>query len=438
MNKKILYLFIIPLIIFLYFSPAFIEVFYLPDNTIKTALERPHVYSGDEPHYVITVASLIEDLDFDLGNNYNKLDSYTYLNYLEINLNHHTDLINKSNKEIINWWQAYHTYNFSMEHIAKFNEYSWHFPGLPLFVSIFLFPLRYTSYIEAGMVLFTILFSLIGLYFLYKTLYYFDKKNALLITLIFTFASPLYMYSKMFYTESYLWVILIISFYLLIVKEKYFFSGLLLGIGIIMKYPFIIIAGIFWLVALYSFWHNKRYINLIKFSIPIIFSFIFILLYNYFLYSNPLYFPLPYNIKNIMNIFSGSFNLLFHRNYGLLPFAPFLIFSIFGIKRFYKEHKEEAIFIYSILILYFLFFSTWPDVAIVGQGQYSARYLIQILPLLAIPLLFWYNNSKSLLMKKLFLTLVLVSFIITLGFVLTPIYGSHPLTIINKIITILF
>src|SRR3989338_3045968 len=82
---------------------VFIAPFFIYINT-KAEIDffMPHITTGDEPHYLVMTSSIIKDFDLELENNYINAENGAGdvgFNFINKRINHHTILINKTQKE---------------------------------------------------------------------------------------------------------------------------------------------------------------------------------------------------------------------------------------------------------------------------------------------------------------------------------------------------
>lgn len=402
----------ISLIIFLYIIPTFIQFEYSEKDTINSLyFGLPIAQTGDEPHYYITLYSIINDKDIFLTNNYNNA-LYKRLPDLGKKKRHeddrHTRLFNTNEKKITHFpFIDNKTINLSYipseESIIK--EIPGHPPGLPFFAFLFLWPLKNTSFLEHATIYLTLIWSLLGIYSFYKILQYYHKntKRTIFFTTLFALGTPYWHYSKTFWAEPYLASIFIISWYLLL-KKEYFVAGLLLGFGFLIKYPFLLIIipiSIFVLIT-----QKKQYAFI--FSIPLIISFISICLLNIYFTGHPLQFNQAEAVQFIFP-FQGIINWLLNPTFGLLIHSPILLFFIFGIINFWQKYSAHVLTLLISIFLYFLFWTSY-IVSQTGGGGYSARYLLPIIPFLIILSSFIQFKTKKIFI--IFIILTIISFII--------------------------
>jgi hypothetical protein len=111
------------------------------------------------------------------------------------------------------------------------------------------------------------------------------------------------------------------------------------------------------------------------------------------------------------NIFLGISGLLFSPGKSIFIYAPLLILSVILCKKFYREHKKEAIYIAAITILWLLLHAklrNW-----YGAAGWGPRHLLTLVPIAFLP--FAVNLEFVLQKTVLRITTILLA---TFGFIL--------------------
>lgn len=413
---------IVALLIIVFISPLFIHYSIRKGKSDRLLFLIAHSHFGDQAHYMVMLSSIIEDFDLDLTNNYhnariNKTSSAGM--YLRgMNLDHHTILVNKKTGEKYIWTGIYHYHNMErlsptnhyypgenvpFSHhpyftsgippeklaeidLADFREAPVHPPGLPILASIFLFPFRYSPYVDTAALMLTVIVSLAGLYFLYLTLLHYVPDKALLVTSVVAFGTPIWLYSGTFFTEPYLAAILIIAYYLIMIKKSDIPGGILLGMGFLVKPTFALVAVVFIAYLLVK----KEYGRLLCLLIPVIISVVAILFYNYTILGSPFAITQKFLPGNPL---TGLVGALFDKSSGFFMFAPVLILSFFGYREFFKKKKEDAVVSAAILIIFITLTALWKYWH--GMTGYACRLLVPVIPIFAIPLVFFPEGRKN-------------------------------------------
>lgn len=440
-------------VLFLYVLPSLIQFNYSENQKITHVyFGLPMMQTGDEPHYYAVLYSLVNDGDVFLTNNY---DNALYNNGSDLGnkkwgiFDRHTRIFDAKNKitTSFNFTDTVHG-RIDLRHVPKPNtcvtEISGHPIGLPLFAAILLWPFKNTAVLEHLAIYLTIVFSIIGIYLFYELMLFYHKNEmtAMLFTFVLAFATQYWHYSKTFFAEPYLASFLIISWYLVALKKKYFIPGLLLSFGFLIKYPFAITIASFYFYFAHKYFfdnaHPKKEEHFqikqgVIFTIPILCGLFFTLYLNYVFTSNPLTLNQAYAVNFVVS-FQGIINWLTNLTFGLLTFSPVLIFAFFGIKRFFNEYKSHCITLVLSCLPYFLFWA-WYAGTIDGAGGYSARYLVTLIPFLVVFCSFC--KLDKYIFRQMFYLLVFLSVIINfLAAFAYPAFLGYPIqTSVFKIVT---
>ncbi len=432
-------------IVLFYLFAAFVQFSFTQTNEIDGMyFGLPIMQTGDEPHYYATLYSLVNDHDFYMTNNYNNalLENGGDLGTKQLPLfDRHTRLYDSAEKTVTDIPFIDETH-LDLSKIPQgdsvIKEIPGHPLGLPFFAFLFLWPLKNTAFLEHAALFLTLFFSVLALYFFYKTLLYYhmDEKKALLYTFILACATQYWHYSKTFWAEPYLASFVILSWYLLLVKKTWWSSllaGTLLGFGFLMKYPFVLIIFSFFLWLFFACWQKENRKNAMKnfflLCIPLLTSLLVVFYLNSFLtgtifgfnQADAVHFVLP---------FGAIIRWLFDPTFGLFLFSPVLILGIVGTFSLWKERRYEMLTFSVGFLLYFLFWTSY-IVSQYGGGGYSARYLLPILPFLVILLSFsGFETSNRKTLKSLFYMLLVVSFLInTLAAFAYPAFSGYSFVV---------
>lgn len=413
------------LIIALYLLPAFFQVNFDEDSHITNFyLGLPRIQSGDEPQYYAMLYSLVNDHNIYLENNY--YNSQTL---------HACDFgLNFAKKKILDSLQRYiPAAGISLSAIelkeqeesltAQYGDFEKHFIsshplGLPFLSALLFFPFSGTCTLEHLVLFLSIFCSLLGVYYLYKILlYYTHEQTALLFTILYALATPLWFYSKTYFTEPYVATILIISYYLFAIKKKLILPGILLGLSFLMKFTMGMYPVIFVLLLFIESGVTKE--NMKKaflFFFPTLIAIGLFFLRNLTFYGNILDMgksqPSYFGTTALLNLFFGSVKTLFAQDYGLFLFAPFLLFVFIAIPTIYRQNKKLFASLILLIAPYFFYMALFTNTLSNGPGGYGPRYLIVVIPFLILLLATWYDTIKSLRMKGFFFAFVALSVLI--------------------------
>ena len=461
LSKKRMIVFFFSILFLFYLLPTFVQVRF--DNDLRIDefyLGLPGVISGDEPHYFVTTTSLINDHDYYIDNNYDNAYfyggcdvSFRYVNNTNPTLWRHIQIVAPEQRMAfpinISEMHGNDLDEFYKELVVRLQkEYNITVArqvsnrpiGLPLLSALFLWPFKNTCFIENGAIYLSVAISFIGLIFFFLTCLFYlklyrkidDEKEketyenenlwiALSFTAILALCTQYWHYSKTYFTEPYLAAFLLAAYYLFVIKKQSFMPGLLLSIGFSMKYPFGMYLGIF---GMFILWKREW-----KRIVPFMFGAsgpIIVVSYYSWLLSGHLFSSAQSGHLFFGNYLQGIVFWLLDPTFGLLPFAPFLMFSVLGLQWLWSADRKTFITIISVIMPY-LFFWTSYTLTQTGAGGYSARYLIPLIAFLVLLSLFWYQQNKNKMLCCIFFALVALSFIINIqAAFLYPLFWNNP------------
>jgi hypothetical protein len=363
------------------------------------------VFSGDEPHYLVILNSLVSDHDWNLANNYEAV----HLGGEEAGrafraqpLDHHTSW--SLGGKYVRWskvfemdakrWR-YDRKGYPAPRLAEGvssiylppYEYSYHWPGLPLLLSPLVYPLAGTTYLEPAAIFFSWIITVLGMLALVSLGSTFGVphwKTALAVILTFL-ATPAWHYGRTFFTEPYALGLVLGAHALYLGRRRALLAGLLCGLGMMLKNTFIVMAlplGIYMLL-------RKRWKDAAIFAVLPVASVVGSMLLNKEMYGS--YFQGP-NTWEEGNILTGTLGLLFSTEHGLLPFAPIAISALIGWPAFFRARPAEATLVAAA------FFSMFFLSAAYGLWHagfcYGPRYIVPVIPLLMLGLMFRFNKPN--------------------------------------------
>lgn len=289
----------------------------------STILFYKGVYlSGDEPDFLTTTQSIINDRDFELKNNY-KEESYFEL---------------KPELKGTNWKITPHITMY------KNNTRSFHMPGVSFlmvpFYGIYKIldsPIHPGLFFRYSIAFYNALFAL-SLFFLLKI--YFSDKNIFSFWLITITSFPLLFHSITIFPELPAALMSINIFIFGFTKYKnYFLTGLFLALlpwFHVKYYPFVLVFTIAIGIQLFSEWKiTKKYKDILVFIILPAISLILLMAYCKILYGtiNPTQiFPKQnYFVDPLLKI-KVFFAYFIDQKDGLFSYAPYLFLFFFGFK----------------------------------------------------------------------------------------------------------
>ncbi|HEX3776761.1 MAG TPA: hypothetical protein VHV51_19955 [Polyangiaceae bacterium] len=333
----------------------------------------PLITSGDEPHYLVMIQSLIDDGDLNLDNNYlaarqGALD--VGRGRAGVPLDRHVEWY-AANGKPYEWSQIFEYPKLDparselraqvprlqpgapSEFVGR-PQYSQHPPGLAVLLAPVLFPFRGTRWVE-HFALFFAEFSGFLLALSVRAVYRTLSSDSGLVnsaTLITVLCSPLWYYGRTLFTEPWLTLFAVAALAAALRKNWFFASGLLIALGMQMKPPFALFALPLAVDRLLA--RDVR--GLIAFSLPVSVSFGLVLAENQYFFGSVLHSAQPWASGNPL---LGLLGLLFSWNHGLLWFSPVIALGALGFRELCRTHPREAWLSAGMAVPYFLLMSLW-------------------------------------------------------------------------------
>jgi hypothetical protein len=313
----------------------------------RLAVAPPMVLSGDSPHYLVAVNSLIEDGDFDLANNYtqaNKGDWDMGARFRGKEIDRHVD-VDRHGKQI-----------------------GTHSPFFVLLLAPFTAPVRGTQWVPVICIWLTLATGLLGLWLYGKWLCKLQVDHCQTVTslLLLAFATPLLCYSRDIWTEPY---VLAVSMAMLISTNLWILA--LLGFtGTLLKYPFVVVPMTMGVVAL-----HRRQLRRAGFLIgSSVVSLLVVIGTIQWLFQDVDHLSLFHSGRHrgFDLPFDGMVGLLFGPETGLFLFFPFLAWCLLRTPRAREVYLPALVFFFVHAA-----YQGWH-----GGTGFSARYLVPVLPIL--------------------------------------------------------
>jgi len=246
------------------------------------------VFSGDEPHYLIVVNSILFDHDLDVRNNYRNI-RYGGLDagqrFKGDRLDHHTMIVNRETGQHV-LWQSIFDYS-KRKHCSQEKEDDECFNQVkPLDVvpegaiEIGAHPPAFSGIIACAIKLFVdspeqverfaIVFNLLCSWLICVLVYLItssiglNKKYSLLATAVLVFASPWTIYSRSLFTENINGLFIMLAFWAVIEKRS-LMAGILISIAMMIK-PVFVVVGWGWICF---FALDKDFRNALRLTITV-------------------------------------------------------------------------------------------------------------------------------------------------------------------------
>ena len=243
--------------------------------------------------------------------------------------------------------------------------------------------------------------------------------SPVLMAMLAWYGSFVFVFSGTFFNHVFAGFLLLLSF-ILIRKNYYFISGLVLGLGFLSEYT-VILAAPFWLICA---WIKEKKINPpLVFSAGILPSILFIAIYNWFITGSPwtmlnayhaspglqeLHHHYGFSLPSLKAIWGLSFSGWM----GLFNFAPvlyciafYIIISLIKNKRLVLPLETRCLAVFGVVFFFVIssFFTWW------GGWSYGPRYLIVLAVLLIYEGMLIISQNK--INTPLFVTIALLGLI---------------------------
>ena len=242
-------------------------------STSTLHLGLPRVYSGDEPHYLVLINSVILDGDLDLANNYAAVHRgapQAGNDFSGSALDHHTVWFESGSRK--HWRQIY---EFDPAHwghdgeghpvprlragnaapLEGHPEFSIHPPGVALLLAPILFPFRGTQLIEPLAICCSAIAMIIAMVMFRSLVRKYNSNSAFadLVTVVTFLGTPAWLYGRTLFNEPYLLLFAIGSYSLALRDKNPVLAGILIGCGMLMKPPFALL-----IIPLFLMYFLKR------------------------------------------------------------------------------------------------------------------------------------------------------------------------------------
>ena len=306
----------------------------------------PRVLSGDSPHYLVAVNSLVEDGDFDLRNNYDQAlggDWDAGWRFRRVEIDRHVDVDSRG------------------------RELGTHSPFFAMLLAFFAWPLAGTLWVEPLCVWLTCTAGLVAVLFMGQRLGRLRYRNSTVVVFA-ALASPLLCYSRDIWTEP--WIAAIWMALLSARNEK---AKFLLGfLGTLIKYPFFVVPAAMG-IALCLKGKVRSGLALVGSALLALLTVVVTVQWMF------------QDVTDHQAIFHSGVHasfqlsprgvgLLIHPANGLLIFFPVLLW---GYRRVWKNPEE-----WLPLVTFFGVHALYADW--MGGTGFSSRYLVPMIPILMV------------------------------------------------------
>ncbi len=363
-------------------------------ETHRFKLALPSVTSGDEPHYLILLNSVINDGDLDLRNNYESSHAgsdQAGRRHSRRPLDHHSVFYvgGKKHKWSDLYFRSTDKWRWNERNVlvpgrqssdvdlGDAPEYSAHPPGLAFLLAPFVIAFRGTAWVEPIALLCSGMATVLAMFLFNVFLKSLGTSNlhANIATMLAFLGTPAWHYGRSLFTEPYLLLFGVAACYFAIAKSRYFLAGVFIGIGLLLKGPILLLMIP---LAIYGLVHA----GVLRTSLLLLPAGLAIgvqLLVNRSMSGESSQMAMPFTSGSIL---AGSVGLLCSPYKGVIFFAPVVLLSLATFRLSAVNSKELPVYVG--FCFYFLVIALWPEWH--GGHCFGPRLIVPALPLLLVGL----------------------------------------------------
>jgi hypothetical protein len=350
--------------------------------------------SGDEPHYLLLLNSVLNDRDLDLANNYVSVHQGSLQAgeaFAGSALDHHVVYYVRGERR---WWSDFYDVKHWKrdasgwpiptparelpDELKSSPERSYHLPGSTLLLAPVLYPFRGTRLLEPAAILLSAIATFFGMLAFRELIREQGFPPAVVnaATLLTCAGTPVLHYSRSFFNEPLLLALGVGAYALALSKDRYLWAAILIGLGMQMKPPFLLLAIP---LAADLLW-KRRLRALVMMGMPLLGSSLLLLTVNWVLFGSPWRPPVVFVAGDPI---VGIRGLLLSTEHGLFLFAPMALIAAIGWPFAIRRRPRESCVIGFGFLLYFLAMATW--LTWDGGHCYGPRYAVPVIPLFMVP-----------------------------------------------------
>lgn len=392
----------------------------------RCGFEAPGARSGDEPHYLVLLHSIVKDGDLETANNYASHDyarGIYFANVPTAALDHHAMYVNKTDPRDFVRWESVYEFQVDPERPndpagfrfdkraqyrdfdeSRYREIGWHPPGYPMLLAAVSFPLvRANSYyVEAWIVLLQLLlYACAWIYAVREVRIAVTGNDSMLSgapfawTALLAVALPAYHYNAGFYTEG-----LASSLCLLVAAaslgRRPLELSLYLGLLFFVKESYAPFALLFTAAYALETIRNQRDLRIACYDIlalvlfPLV-AFAIFALRSYLIYGSPWQTYLPW--QSNPEPLAAAAALLSGTKTGLLVFTPVVLVCLAGLFPLFRTRPVVALALAAAFIYQFAL--TAATVHWSGGPSFATRLLTPAVALVAPAFFAWRRSVRA-------------------------------------------
>jgi hypothetical protein len=358
------------------------------------------IWSGDEPHYLLMVNSLVGDGDLDLSNNYAAVhaggcqagEQFARTRVLD----HHTCLVLDGRRE--SWfdffppgktgWEpdpsgALHPVRTDLETPPPVRgppppgvpEFCGHQYGIAFLLAPVVWPFRGTCWVEPA-ALFGSGVAVVLAFFAYRALLRGFTADGFTVNVVSAAAflgTPVWFYGRSLFLEGWLTCFTVGAYALALRRRSAVLPGVLFGLAMQLKPNYAVVA----LPLLAEAAARRQWGRLAGLALPMACSAALLPLQYWYLYGSPLTPPQPFLLGDF---FDGASGLLANAEVGLVYFSPIAVLAALCWLWFLRRGGAPAAVVGSGFVLFFVLmacYRSWD-----AGYCYGPRHLTPVLPLL--------------------------------------------------------
>lgn len=213
------------------------------------------------------------------------------------------------------------------------------------------------------------------------------SREAAFLTFALYFATPLWFYGRLFFTESYSWSFTVLAIYLMS-RHHWLAASIALGATFLIKEPNVL----FILAVLAGLWRLRGLGRAVLVALGPLAAFVVWLAKNLWIYGEAVVMFQPYQTGDPL---AGTLGLLFDPRHGLLPFAPILgLCLVVGWRRLPATSPVARLELPALVAFLTTFGMTaWWNIW--GGGScYGPRLLVPAIPALTLSLVTVWRGAR--------------------------------------------